>query len=217
MAQGGRSAGRGRPSAPRRAEKAAAPTRTAPATPPGELAAVRDKVHALIEPVLGTAGYDLEGIALKQMGRRYQLRITVDGDGGVNLDVIAELSRAIANALDEAEATGRELIPGEYQLEVSSPGIDRPLTLPRHWRRATGRLVAVKAAEKQVTGRVLATDDGGVTLEVNGAKKTYGWTELGAGRVQIEFNRLEEISDDDLEEIAGADEDDEDDEDVEDQ
>jgi ribosome maturation factor RimP len=214
MAQGGRSVGQGRPSGPRRAERGAAPPRTVTARPASELATVRDQVRDVVEPVLRTAGYDLEGLVLKQVGRRFLLRVTVDGDDGVTLDVIAVLSRSVADAIDEAEAAGRELIPGEYQLEVSSPGVDRPLTLPRHWRRSTGRLVTVKAADRQITGRVTSADDVAVTFEINGAMKTYGLTELGAGRVQIEFNRLEEISDDDLEEIAG---DDEDDEDVEDQ
>ncbi|MBB5872281.1 ribosome maturation factor RimP [Allocatelliglobosispora scoriae] len=212
MAQGGRSVGRGRPSAPRRTDKGAPREAVAPIkAPAADLAAARDRVQALIEPVLTTAGYDLESLTLKQVGRRFSLKLTVDGDGGVNLDTIAELSRAVADTLDEAEAAGREIIAGEYQLEVSSPGVDRPLTLPRHWRRAIGRLVAVKAAEKQVTGRVVGTDESSVTFEINGAKKTFRLAELGAGRVQIEFSRLEEISDDDLEEIAG-DEDDEDDE-----
>lgn len=210
MAQGGRSVGRGRPSAPRR-DAGAPREKAAPIkAPAADLTAARERVQTLIEPVLTKAGYDLEGLTLKQVGRRFLLKLTVDGDGGVNLDTIAQLSRMVADSLDEAEAAGRELIAGEYQLEVSSPGVDRPLTQPRHWRRAIGRLVAVKAGDKQVTGRVVGTDESSVTFEINGAKKTFMLTELGAGRVQIEFNRLEEISDDDLEEIAG-DEDDEDD------
>jgi ribosome maturation factor RimP len=216
MAQGGRAVGRGRSSAPKRGEK----PRIA-AAPPADLTRVRDDVHDLVEPVLNDAGYDLDGLVIKKIGRRHLLKITVDGDGGVNLDVIADLSRAMARALDEAEESGREVIPGEYQLEVSSPGVDRPLTLARHWRRSIGRLVAVKAGEKQITGRVLAADERSVTLDVNGAKRGYALADLGPGRVQIEFNRLDDVADEDLDEFEGHEEDDlagdDDEEDVEEQ
>jgi len=197
----------------------------APHRSPAQLAQVRDRVRELIEPLLDKAGYDLEDLAVRQVGRRQQLRVTVDGDGGVSLDTIADLSRLVADALDAAEEAGEEIIPGEYQLEVSSPGVDRPLTLPRHWRRAVGRLVAVKvhapaapaqpqqpgqkskhSADRQVTGRVLAADETSVTLEIAEKKsvtnQTFALEQLGPGRVQIEFHRLDEISDDDLEEIA---------------
>jgi ribosome maturation factor RimP len=209
-----------RPSAPPAAFERRSPT---------QLTAVRDRVQDLIEPVLAAAGYDLEGLTVRQTGRRHQLRVTVDGDGGVNLDVIADLSRVIADTLDEAEADGQEVIPGEYQLEVSSPGVDRPLTLPRHWRRAIGRMVSVKVqGGPQVTGRVTAADAAGVTLEIAEKKavrtQSYPLAELGPGHVQIEFHRLDEISDDDLAEImdpdaTGSDDEDEgaDEEDVEEQ
>lgn len=169
---------------------------------PAQLAVVRERVQEIIEPVLAGAGYDLEDLAVRQTGRRHQLRITVDGDGGVSLDVIADLSRAIADALDEAEADGREVIPGEYQLEVSSPGVDRPLTQPRHWRRAVGRLVSVKVQGGMVTGRLTAADAVGVTFEIAEKKtirtQTYPLADLGPGHVQIEFHRLDEVADEDL-------------------
>jgi ribosome maturation factor RimP len=192
-----------------RDRRPAAPT-TVERRSPAQLTAVRDRVQDLIEPVLAAAGYDLEDLTVRQTGRRHQLRVTVDGDGGVNLDVIADLSRAIADTLDEAEADGQEVIPGEYQLEVSSPGVDRPLTLPRHWRRAVGRMISVKVqGGSQVTGRVTAADAAGVTLEIAEKKsvrtQTYPLAELGPGHVQIEFHRLDEISDDDLVEIPDPD------------
>jgi ribosome maturation factor RimP len=176
---------------------------------PAQLTAVRERVQQIIEPVLAEAGYDLEGLVIRQTGRRHQLRVTVDGDGGVNLDVIADLSRAVADALDAAEASGQEVVPGEYQLEVSSPGVDRPLTEPRHWRRAVGRMVSVKVAGGAlVTGRLTAADATGVTLEIAEKKATrvqnYPLADLGPGHVQIEFHRLDEITDDDLAEIPDS-------------
>ena len=95
-----------------------------------------------------------------------------------------------------------KLTPDSYTLEVSSPGVDRPLTLPRHWRRNHGRLVKVKAAERTLTGRIAAVDDHGVTLEVDGRPVALGFGDLGPGRVQIEFTRLADLADEDFGEPA---------------
>ena len=100
--------------------------------------------------------------------------------------------------------------PSEYQLEVGSPGVDRPLTLPRHWRRNVGRLVTVTVAGATVTGRVVGADDKGVVLDVDGTEQETGYADLGPGRVQIEFNRVHDVELDESE-------DDEDDEDEEDE
>ncbi|HEU5107398.1 MAG TPA: ribosome maturation factor RimP, partial [Micromonosporaceae bacterium] len=112
----------------------------------------------------------------------------------------------------------------EYALEVGSPGVDRPLTLPRHWRRNVGRLVAVplRAAPDggsqpagQVTGRVLAADDEGIVLDLPGGAREIGYEQLGPGRVQIEFTRWGQVEDGDPEEPDGNDPADLDDEDLE--
>jgi ribosome maturation factor RimP len=94
-----------------------------------------------------------------------------------------------------------------YTLEVSSPGVDRPLTQPRHWRRAAGRLVVApleapdadnpKGNEAVAEGRVVAVSETGVTLERDGATREYQYAELGPGRVQIEFGHFDDSADDD--------------------
>jgi ribosome maturation factor RimP len=190
-----RAAGRG-PGAGRRS--ATRPARTAGAAAAGDLAAHRTRLHEVIRPVIESAGYDLEELSVSRAGRRHLLRITVDADGGVSLDAVADLSRDISAALDAAEETGGDFGSGEYVLEVSSPGVDRPLREPRHWRRSIGRLVEVPAGDRTVTGRVVGADEAGVTLEVNGHRHGYGYAELGAGRVQVEFGRLDELDDEDL-------------------
>ena len=160
-----------------------------------------------IEPVVGSAGYDLEELVVTPAGRRSVVRVVVDRDEGVTLDDIAEVSRAVSEVLDRNdEGMGRT----PYVLEVSSPGVDRPLTEPRHWRRNTGRLVAVtvgpEGSTDEVTGRVTSVDDSGVTLAVEakgkpGAKKRpptprqVPWAELGPGRVQVEFGRADAVAD----------------------
>lgn len=172
------------------------------ARPPADtdIAARRALVRAVIEPVVAAAGYDLEEFAVSRAGRRHLVRVLVDGDGGVNLDEVADLSRDLSAALDEAERTRGELFAGEYVLEVGSPGVDRPLTHPRHWRRNVGRLVAVSAAGDRLTGRISTADEERVTLDVAGVPRQFGYAELGPGRVEIEFSRLDELSDDEEEE-----------------
>jgi ribosome maturation factor RimP len=189
-------------------------------TPRGDLATRRERLREVIGPVVTAAGYDLEDVTVSRAGRRHVVRVVVDGDAGVSLDDIADVSRAVSAALDAAESSGGELIEGEYQLEVGSPGVDRPLTQPRHWRRNVGRLVTVRAPDRQLTGRILAADDEGIVLDVAGDSHELPYAQLGAGRVQIEFSRLDELADSDLGEIASeGDEDDgnSDDEELEDE
>jgi ribosome maturation factor RimP len=175
-------------------------SRERPGTPsaePGELA-------SLLEPVIHAAGMDLETVRVSPAGRRRLLRLIVDAEGGVGLDAIAEVSREVSARLDASGAMGD--VP--YTLEVSSPGVDRPLTEPRHWRRAQGRLVSVPLAAGDGTasssktagarraptieGRVLVAGDTAVTLEVDGDQLELDYAELGPGRVQVEFGRVAE-------------------------
>jgi ribosome maturation factor RimP len=188
MTQRGRAGSR---PAPRRGRDTA--VRGTPAAPRVDLAAVRARVRAVIEPVVTAAGYDLEDVTLSLAGRRHLLRILVDADGGITLDDVAVVSREISAALDAADEADGEVLAGEYQLEVGSPGVDRPLTAPRHWRRNVGRLVTVGGR----TGRVLAADDEGIVLDVDGTSHELPYAGLGPGRVQIEFKRLAEAEFDD--------------------
>jgi ribosome maturation factor RimP len=197
-----RAGGRGRDAAPE--------TRVPPA-PRIDLSAAKARVTAVIEPVVTAAGYDLEEVSLSRAGRRHVVRVLVDADGGINLDGVAVVSREISNALDAAEESGGEVLAGEYQLEVGSPGVDRPLTEPRHWRRNVSRLVLVNG----VTGRVTATDDRGIVLDVDGTPREIAYAELGPGKVQIEFKRLDEARFDSDEDDDFAEDEDENDEDGE--
>jgi ribosome maturation factor RimP len=154
-----------------------------------------------IEPVVVASGYDLEELVVTPAGRRSVVRVVVDRDQGVTLDDIAEVSRAVSEVLDQ-EDDGMGRTP--YVLEVTSPGVDRPLSEHRHWRRNVGRLVTVAVgpagSAEEVTGRISAVDADGVTLAVEakgkpGAKKRpptprqVPWAEVGTGRVQVEFGR----------------------------
>jgi ribosome maturation factor RimP len=155
-----------------------------------------ERIVGLLEPTVAAMGMDLENVRITTAGRRRLLRVVVDADGGVSLDEIALVSRELSATLDRAAAMGE----ASYTLEVSSPGVDRPLTEPKHWRRAVGRLVTVPlrphnapaAADSQaVTGRITGTDVHGVLLDVAGESQRFGYSELGPGRIQIEFAPLD--------------------------
>ncbi|SHM42450.1 ribosome maturation factor RimP [Cryptosporangium aurantiacum] len=148
--------------------------------------AMRSRIVALVEPVVNAAGYDLEEVAVNQAGRRTVVRVVVDTDGGITLDDIAAVSRDVSSALDE---DGSSFGSGPYTLEVTSPGVDRPLTEPRHWRRNVGRLVTVRIGDKSLTARITEVDDQGVHLTDDRGVRTATFAELGPGKVQVEFAR----------------------------
>jgi ribosome maturation factor RimP len=135
---------------------------------------------------------DLEGIRVTSAGRRRILRVVVDADGGVSLDDIAVASRELSLKLDAGPEMGEQ----PYTLEVSSPGVDRPLTEPRHWRRAIGRLVVVPLTGNGagiMEGRIVSTDESGVTLEHAGEARAFRYADLGPGRVQVEFGHFDVV------------------------
>lgn len=151
-----------------------------------------ERLRDLLEPLVKERDLDLEEIVLTPAGRRRVLRVVVDADGGVGLDTCAELSRRVAEELDASDAMGDR----PYVLEVTSPGADRPLTQPRHYRRAADRLVKVRLREGgEVVGRITAVDDAGVDLQVPGVKgrkpvtRRLEFGEIAGARVEIEFNR----------------------------
>ena len=170
------------------------PSASAGASAAASATRAREHLLRLLEPVVSEAGYDLEDVVVTAAGRRSLVRVTVDADGGIDLDAVAVVSRRVSDALDaDAEdVSSPRALAGAYVLEVSSPGVDRPLTEPRHWRRAAGRLVRVDIGGDPVVGRVLSADDAGVTLDVDGDERAARWSELGRGRVQVEFSRAED-------------------------
>jgi ribosome maturation factor RimP len=155
--------------------------------------AMRSRIVALVEPVVNAAGYDLEEVTVNQAGRRTVVRVVVDADGGITLDDIAAVSRAVSAALDGTDAAGGSSFgTGPYTLEVTSPGVDRPLTEPRHWRRNVGRLVTVRVESRSMTARITGVDDRGVHLTDDRGVHSVAYSELGPGKVQVEFGRPSE-------------------------
>jgi len=153
--------------------------------------ATRDRITAAVTDPLGALGFDLEAVEVTPAGKRRLLRLAVDRDGGVTLDDIADATREVSRLLDDTDLMGQQA----YTLEVSSPGVDRPLTLPRHWRRNTGRLVKVSLREGEpVTGRITASDDEGADLEVEGEERRVAYDEVTKAKIQIEFKKEKETA-----------------------
>ena len=174
---------------------------------------MRDQaIEAVVSPVLQSFGLELDALEVVPAGKRRVVRIVVDGDGpkgrGPLLDDIASASRAVSDALDGSEAMGQ----AAYTLEVSSRGVGRPLTEPKHWRRATTRLVRVDlAGGDQLTGRITAAGDEAVELDVDGTPREVRYAEVGKALVQVELNRR--LTDDEDDDVVVDETDDDDDED----
>ena len=111
--------------------------------------ATRDRLAEELTGPMDALGLDLEAVDLTSAGKRRVLRVAIDKDGGVTMDDIADATREVSRLLDDTDAMGEQA----YTLEVSSPGVDRPLTLPRHWRRNAGRLVKVTLARGRARHR----------------------------------------------------------------
>ncbi len=148
--------------------------------------ATREQLEAELAGPLGALGLDLEAVEVTPAGKRRILRVAVDKDGGVTLDDVADATREVNDVLDGSDVMGEQ----PYTLEVTSRGVDRPLTLPRHWRRNQDRLVEVSLADgESVTGRVLSSDDEAVRLDVDGNPREIALADVSRALVQIEFNR----------------------------
>lgn len=168
------------------------PSRSGPSGPRGAAPVDHDRVVALLAPVVRTARLDLEDVEVRAAGRRRIVRVLVDGEKGVSLDQIADVSRSVSDALDAADVLGEQ----PYTLEVSSPGVDRPLTLPRHWRRNLGRLVTVdQVAGGPLTGRIAAADEDGVDLDLEPGQRRLAFRAITRAVVQVEFRSAPELDD----------------------
>jgi ribosome maturation factor RimP len=148
--------------------------------------ALRARIEAELLGPLSTLGLDVEAVEITPAGKRRILRVAVDKDGGVTLDEIADATREVSAVLDDSDVMGEQ----PYTLEVTSRGVDRPLTLPRHWRRNADRLVKVSLVEGgEVTGRITAAGEESATLDVDGSVHEVAYADVDKARVQIEFNR----------------------------
>ena len=152
--------------------------------------ALKDQVSEYITPALHQAGYFLEDVNIVSPGQHRIVTVIVDGESALNLDQVTVASKLVSELLDEATFMGET----PFTLEVTSPGIDRPLTLPRHFAKNYDRLLKVTQTDGTVvTGRILSNTETDVTLTVTEKKETKEITialaDIKRAQVEIEFNR----------------------------
>ncbi|PJI94408.1 ribosome maturation factor RimP [Luteimicrobium subarcticum] len=159
-----------------------------------------DAVQEVVAPVVDASGLYLEDVTLGRSGPRTVVRITLDlpedETGSLDLDRVAEVSRAVSDALDAADT-----VSGEYTLEVSTPGVSRPLTERRHFLRARGRLVRLALRDGGAAAGRLDTVDGDdvVLTEVTEGPERVALADVARGTVEVEMKRAESADLDDPE------------------
>jgi ribosome maturation factor RimP len=144
----------------------------------------RERIIEILEPITLKMGLDLENVEIKSAGKHSIVQVSIDKDGGINLDEVAQISNQISEALDSQDVLGEK----PYTLEVGSPGIDRALTHPRHWRRNKGRLVKINFGSNSEIGRIIDSDDEKVSLEVKGKNRSINFDKIDKAFIQVEFN-----------------------------
>lgn len=143
-----------------------------------------DQIAQLVAPIVARHDADVEFVTIRRAGRRSVVVIAVDADGGISLDAIAAFSPDVSAALDEADVMGE----APYTLEITSPGVSRPLTAPRHWRRAQNRLVKVRGTDgAERIGRIVSSDDERVVLRIDGQERAIDYADIASAVVQVEF------------------------------
>ena len=144
------------------------------------------RLATLVDECVSALGFDVEAIELTPAGNKRVLRIALDRDGGVGIDHITEATRALSEELDASDVMGSQ----PYTLEVTSRGVDRPLTEPRHWRRNAGRLVRLRLADdSSIDGRIGDSDDEGVVIEGRTTSQRLAYDQISNALVQTELNR----------------------------
>ncbi|MBU3753369.1 MAG: ribosome maturation factor RimP [Candidatus Nanopelagicaceae bacterium] len=143
----------------------------------------------LLTPAVTRAGFVLEEVTVTPVGKRRLIAVVVDcEDRNPSLDEVTVVSKEVSAILDNYTQMGE--MP--FTLEVTTPGIDRPLTLGRHWKKNIGRLVKItpKTGEKYI-GRIASVKDNAVTIEIKGKESEISFAEISRAQIEVEFNRKE--------------------------
>ncbi|MCK5140339.1 MAG: ribosome maturation factor RimP [Thermodesulfovibrionia bacterium] len=149
---------------------------------------IRRKVREIIEPVIKSMDMTLEDMKLTKMGRKFLLRVVIDKEGRVSLDDCEQVSREV-----EAQLDVEDPIPSSYTLEVSSPGLDRPLRNPHDFKRFCGRTIRVVTSvpiDKQTffIGEIVEANDTEIVLLLPKDKKvTLQYKDISRARLEVKF------------------------------
>lgn len=144
-------------------------------------------VRAAAEPVLSSLGLELVDIEIVGSGRARTLRLTIDRDGGIDLETLAQANGPVSDALDAVDA-----LSGPYNLELSSPGVERPLRRPSEFRRFVGTTISVKSHDpvddaRRHRGLLTEVDDSGIVLEVDGQHRRFSYDAIASARTVFEW------------------------------
>jgi ribosome maturation factor RimP len=165
---------------------------------------IEQALTELLQPVLGGEGLVVEEVRLMPAGKRKVLKVLIDRDpyaedpqtvdspvDGLSLDEVAEASRVVSAHLDTLTGDNDPLAGAAYTLEVSSPGVERPLTLPRHFRRNVGRLVDLRTSDgSSLRCRITAATADNVTVQTGHGPRDLTWADVQGASVQVEFKRV---------------------------
>lgn len=143
---------------------------------------VQDDVASAVRPIIEAAGNYLEEIKIVNAGKRKLITVIVDSDDYLNLDQVTAVTKSISEVIEKVASLG----DSAFTLEVTSPGIDRPLTLDRHWKKNVGKLVKIYLLDgKEKEGRITSVSDSSVELDSGSIK----YAEIKKALLQIEFKK----------------------------
>lgn len=143
---------------------------------------VQDEIASAVSPIIEAGGNYLEEIKIVSAGKRKLITIIVDSDSYLNLDQVAAISREISETIENLKSLGSS----PFTLEVTSPGVDRPLTKPRHWEKNIGKLVKVTKIDGSVQeGRIKSSSSDSATLDTGEVL----FSDVKRASIQIEFKK----------------------------
>jgi ribosome maturation factor RimP len=143
----------------------------------------KEEISAAITPALSDLGFYLEDITITSAGRRSMLTVIVDGDTHLSLDQVTVATKAISEIVENIQSLGQ----APFTLEVTSPGLDRPLTKPRHWRKNINRLVKIVLLDgKEIKGRVKDATEISATVD----EQVVKFSDIKRATLEIEFKQV---------------------------
>jgi ribosome maturation factor RimP len=142
----------------------------------------KEQVLAVITPAIESLGFYIEDITITSAGKRSMLTVIVDGDTHLSLDQVTVATKAISEIVENLPTLGNN----PFTLEVTSPGLDRPLTKPRHWRKNQDRLIKIVLTDgKEVMGRIKDSTETSVTVD----DQTINFADIKRATLEVEFKK----------------------------
>jgi len=143
----------------------------------------KEEISAVITPALSNLGFYLEDLTITSAGRRSMITVIVDGDTHLSLDQVTVATKAISELVENIQSLGQT----PFTLEVTSPGLDRPLTKPRHWRKNIDRLVKIVLLDgSEIKGRI----KGATQIAASVDEQTVNYSEVKLAILEIEFKQV---------------------------